>query len=260
MLSVPVIAIGVFVALLFAGIRVLQEYERGVVFRLGRYAGVKQAGLTWIIPGVDRLVKISLREIVMDVPSQEVITRDNVSVKVNAVLYFRVLHPEKSVISVENYLYGTSQLAQTTLRSVCGQAQLDELLSERDRLNEKLQEIIDTSTEPWGIKVTTVEIKDVEIPEAMQRAMARQAEAERERRAKVINAAGARQERFDQVHRQGEDDRCPLVVADLQQRLGKRVAALLKARRLAGHGNDDLQHRIIPRCRWRGARARNRPR
>jgi regulator of protease activity HflC (stomatin/prohibitin superfamily) len=180
----------VFAALLFAGIRVLQEYERGVVFRLGRYAGVKQAGLTWIIPGVDRMVKISLREIVMDVPSQEVITRDNVSVKVNAVLYFRVLHPEKSVISVENYLYGTSQLAQTTLRSVLGQVELDDLLSERERLNRELQEILDQHTDPWGIKVSAVEVKHVDLPADMQRAMARQAEAEREKRAKIIHAAG----------------------------------------------------------------------
>ena len=190
MISVPVIAIAVFAALLFAGIRVLQEYERGVVFRLGRYAGVKQAGLTWIIPGVDRMVKISLREIVMDVPSQEVITRDNVSVKVNAVLYFRVLHPEKSVISVENYLYGTSQLAQTTLRSVCGQAELDELLSERDQINRRLQEIIDQHTDAWGVKVRAVEVKQIDLPEEMKRAMAKQAEAEREKRAKLIHAEG----------------------------------------------------------------------
>ncbi len=160
------------------------------MFRLGRYAGVKQAGLTWIIPGVDRLVKISLREIVMDVPSQEVITRDNVSVKVNAVLYFRVLHPEKSVISVENYLYGTSQLAQTTLRSVCGQAELDELLAERDQINRKLQEIIDQHTEAWGVKVRAVEVKQIDLPEEMKRAMAKQAEAEREKRAKLIHAEG----------------------------------------------------------------------
>ena len=193
MITIPVIAIGVFVALLIAGVRVLQEYERGVVFRLGRYAGVKQAGLTWIIPGVDRLVKISLREIVMDVPSQEVITRDNVSVKVNAVLYFRVLHPEKAVISVENYLYGTSQLAQTTLRSVCGQAELDELLAERDQINRKLQEIIDQHTEAWGVKVRSVEVKQIDLPEEMKRAMAKQAEAERTRRAKIIHAEGEKQ-------------------------------------------------------------------
>jgi regulator of protease activity HflC (stomatin/prohibitin superfamily) len=184
------VAIGIPAALIFMGIRVLAEYERGVVFRFGRYAGVKQAGLRWIIPGVDRMVKISLREIVMDVPSQEVITRDNVSVKVNAVLYFRVLHPEKAVIQVENYLYGTSQLAQTTLRSVCGQAELDELLAERESINQKLQEIIDLQTEPWGVKVRAVEVKQIDLPVDMQRAMAKQAEAEREKRAKVIHAQG----------------------------------------------------------------------
>jgi regulator of protease activity HflC (stomatin/prohibitin superfamily) len=176
--------------LIFFGIRILAEYERGVVFRFGRYTGVKQAGLRWIIPGVDRMVKISLREIVMDVPSQEVITRDNVSVKVNAVLYFRVLHPEKAVIQVENYLYGTSQLAQTTLRSICGQAELDDLLAERDRINQQLQEIIDLQTEPWGVKVRAVEVKQIDLPVDMQRAMAKQAEAEREKRAKVIHAEG----------------------------------------------------------------------
>lgn len=190
MLTFPIILIGVLLALLFAGFRVLAEYERGVVFRLGRFAGVKDAGLKWIIPGVDRLVRISLREIVMDVPAQEVITRDNVSMKVNAVLYFRVLHPEKAVIQVENYLYGTSQLAQTTLRSVCGQAELDELLSERDRINQRLQEIIDLQTEPWGVKVRAVEVKQIDLPTEMQRAMARQAEAEREKRSKVIHAEG----------------------------------------------------------------------
>jgi regulator of protease activity HflC (stomatin/prohibitin superfamily) len=184
------IAIGIPAALIFFGIRILAEYERGVVFRFGRYTGVKEAGLRWIIPAVDRMVKISLREIVMDVPSQEVITRDNVSVKVNAVLYFRVLHPEKSVIQVENYLYGTSQLAQTTLRSVCGQAELDELLAERESINQKLQEIIDLQTEPWGVKVRAVEVKQIDLPVDMQRAMAKQAEAEREKRAKVIHADG----------------------------------------------------------------------
>jgi regulator of protease activity HflC (stomatin/prohibitin superfamily) len=176
--------------LFFLGVRILQEYERGVVFRLGRFREVKSAGLKWIIPFIDRMVRISLREIVMDVPSQEVITRDNVSVKVNAVLYFRVLHPDKSVITVENYLYGTSQLAQTTLRSVCGQAELDELLAERDAINQKLQEIIDDQTEPWGVKVRAVEVKQIDLPVEMQRAMARQAEAEREKRSKVIHAEG----------------------------------------------------------------------
>ena len=184
------IAIAIPAVLIFFGIRILAEYERGVVFRFGRFTGVKPAGFRWIIPGVDRMVKISLREIVMDVPSQEVITRDNVSVKVNAVLYFRVLHPEKAVISVENYLYGTSQLAQTTLRSVCGQAELDELLAERDDVNQKLQEIIDLQTEPWGVKVRAVEVKQIDLPVDMQRAMAKQAEAEREKRAKVIHADG----------------------------------------------------------------------
>ncbi len=184
------IVLGFALILVILGANILKEYERGVVFRLGRYVGVKNAGLRWIIPLVDRLVKISLREIVMDIPSQEVITRDNVSVKVNAVLYFRVLHPEKAVISVENYLYGTSQLAQTTLRSVCGQAELDELLSEREDINRRLQEIIDLQTEPWGVKVRSVEVKQIDLPQEMQRAMARQAEAEREKRAKIIHAQG----------------------------------------------------------------------
>lgn len=189
-MSAPLILAAILLALFAAGVRILNEYERGVLFRLGRFAGVKPAGFRWIIPGVDRLVKVSLREIVMDVPSQEVITRDNVSVKVNAVLYFRVLHPEKAVISVENYLYGTSQLAQTTLRSVCGQAEMDELLAERETLNRRLQEIIDGQTEPWGVKVRAVELKQIDLPEEMRRAMAKQAEAEREKRAKLIHADG----------------------------------------------------------------------
>jgi regulator of protease activity HflC (stomatin/prohibitin superfamily) len=184
------VAVGIPAVLIIMGIRVITEYERGVLFRFGRFVQVKQAGLRWIIPGVDRMVRISLREIVMDVPPQEVITRDNVSLKVNAVLYFRVLHPEKAVIQVENYLYGTSQLAQTTLRSVCGQAELDDLLAERDRINQKLQEIIDLQTEPWGVKVRAVEVKQIDLPQEMQRAMAKQAEAEREKRSKVIHAEG----------------------------------------------------------------------
>jgi regulator of protease activity HflC (stomatin/prohibitin superfamily) len=188
-LGIPIV-IAMVAGFVLLGIRILQEYERGVIFRFGRYAGVKTAGLQWIIPGVDRMVRIGLREIVMDVPPQEVITRDNVSVKVNAVLYFRVLHPEKAVIQVENYLYGTSQLAQTTLRSVCGQAELDELLAERETINQKLQEIIDQQTEPWGVKVRAVEVKQIDLPVEMQRAMARQAEAEREKRSKVIHAEG----------------------------------------------------------------------
>ncbi len=190
MALVLLLAVGIPALLIVMGIRVITEYERGVVFRFGRFTQVKQAGLRWIIPGVDRMVRISLREIVMDVPPQEVISRDNVSLKVNAVLYFRVLHPEKAVIQVENYLYGTSQLAQTTLRSVCGQAELDDLLAERERINQKLQEIIDLQTEPWGVKVRAVEVKQIDLPQEMQRAMAKQAEAEREKRSKVIHAEG----------------------------------------------------------------------
>ena len=191
MSPIPVIiVVGGLLAIFLLGVRVLREYERGVLFRLGRYAGNKEAGLRWIIPGVDRMVRVSLREIVMDVPAQEVITRDNVSVKVNAVLYFRVLHPEKAVIQVENYLYGTSQLAQTTLRSVCGTAELDELLAEREQINRRLQEIIDLQTEPWGVKVRAVELKGIDLPQEMTRAIAKQAEAEREKRAKVIHAEG----------------------------------------------------------------------
>ena len=187
---VGLVAFGLLALLLLAGFRVLAEYERGVLYRLGRFSGVKSAGLKWIIPGIDRMVRISLREIVMDVPSQEVITRDNVSVKVNAVLYFRVIQPDRADIQVENYLYGTSQLAQTTLRSVCGQAELDDLLAERDRINQQLQEIIDLQTEPWGVKVRAVEVKQIDLPVDMQRAMAKQAEAEREKRSKVIHAEG----------------------------------------------------------------------
>jgi regulator of protease activity HflC (stomatin/prohibitin superfamily) len=161
-----------------------------VVFRLGRFAGVKGPGLRFIIPVVDKLVKVSLRTVAMDVPPQDVITKDNVSVKVNAVLYFRVVAPEKSLIEVENYLYATSQLAQTSLRSVLGQSELDELLAQRDRINQHLQEILDRQTDPWGVKISNVEIKHVDLPLEMQRAMARQAEAERERRSKVIHAEG----------------------------------------------------------------------
>ncbi len=190
MLMFVLILVGVLAALFVSGVRILPEYERGVIFRLGRFVGIRTAGFRWIIPGVDRMVRIGLREIVMDVPSQEVITRDNVSVKVNAVLYFRVLHPDKAVIQVENYLYGTSQLAQTTLRSVCGQAELDELLADRDRINLQLQEIIDQQTEPWGVKVRAVEVKQIDLPHDMQRVMAKQAEAEREKRAKVTLADG----------------------------------------------------------------------
>jgi regulator of protease activity HflC (stomatin/prohibitin superfamily) len=173
-----------------ASVRILREYERGVVFRLGRVIDQKGPGLVLLIPGVDRLVRVSLRTVALRVPHQEVITRDNVPVKVTAVAYFRVIDPQSSVLEIEDFMGATLQIAQTTLRSVLGKAELDTLLSERERLNESLQQIIDEQTEPWGIKVTIVEIKDVEIPERMQHALARQAEAERNRRAKVINAEG----------------------------------------------------------------------
>jgi regulator of protease activity HflC (stomatin/prohibitin superfamily) len=176
--------------ILSSAIKILMEYERGVIFRLGRYSRTGGPGLTLIIPFIEQLRRVDLRLVTMDVPPQDVITRDNVSVKVNAVLYFRVIKPEDAVINVEDYLYATSQLAQTTLRSVLGQAELDELLSSRDKINEELQTILDRQTDPWGIKVANVEVKHVDLPQEMQRAMARQAEAERERRAKVINAEG----------------------------------------------------------------------
>jgi len=176
-----------------SAIKILREYERGVIFRLGRLIGAKGPGIIFIIPGVDKLMRISLRTVTMDIPPQDVITRDNVSIKVNAVVYFRVLDPNKAVVEVENYLYATSQLAQTTLRSVVGQAELDELLSQREKINITLQDILDKHTEPWGIKVSLVETKQVDLPEEMRRAIARQAEAERERRAKVIHAEGEAQ-------------------------------------------------------------------
>ena len=186
------IVTGIILLLFFlaSAIRVLKEYERGVIFRLGRVIGAKGPGLIILIPIVDKMVKVSLRLIAMDVDPQDVITRDNVSLKVNAVIYFRVMDPVKAIIEVENYMYATSQLAQTTLRSVCGQAELDELLSEREQINTQLQEILDAQTDPWGIKVSTVEVKHIDLPQEMQRAMAKQAEAERERRAKIINAEG----------------------------------------------------------------------
>ena len=185
------IVILAFVLVIIASaIRILLEYERGVVFRLGRFSGVKGPGLKFIIPIVDQLTKVSMRTVAMDVPPQDVITRDNVSVQVNAVLYFRVVHPDKALIEVEDYLYATSQLAQTSLRSILGQVELDELLSQRDKINQKLQEILDRQTDPWGVKISNVEVKHVDLPTEMQRAMARQAEAERERRAKVIHAEG----------------------------------------------------------------------
>ena len=180
----------VLLIILANAIRILREYERAVVFRLGRLVGAKGPGIVILIPIVDRMVKVSLRLLVMDVPPQDVITKDNVSVKVNAVVYFRVMDPARAVTEVEDYIYATSQLAQTTLRSILGQSELDELLSSRDKINAELQQILDRQTDPWGIKVTTVEVKHVDLPAEMQRAMARQAEAERERRAKVIKALG----------------------------------------------------------------------
>jgi len=178
------------IILLASGLKVLAEYERAVVFRLGRLQEFRGPGLTYIVPIIENMVKIDMRTITMDVPPQDVITRDNVSVKVNAVIYFRVVDPNKATVQIENYLFATSQLAQTTLRSVCGQEELDDLLSERDKINSRLQEILDAQTDPWGIKVSLVEIKHIDLPQEMQRAIAKQAEAERERRAKVINAEG----------------------------------------------------------------------
>jgi len=176
-----------------ASIKILREYERGVIFRLGRLIGAKGPGIIFIIPGVDKLLRVSLRTVALEIPPQDVITRDNISIRVNAVVYFRVVDPNKAVVEIENYLYATSQLAQTTLRSIIGQSQLDELLSERDKINVQLQDILDKQTEPWGVKVSLVETKQVDLDKDMQRAIARQAEAERERRAKVIHAEGEAQ-------------------------------------------------------------------
>ncbi|MDD3677614.1 MAG: slipin family protein [Dehalococcoidales bacterium] len=177
-------------AILFMSVKVVSEYERGVIFRLGRLIGGKGPGLFFLIPFIDRMVKVDLRVITMDVPSQEVITKDNVTVRVNAVIYFRVVDPEASVVKVLDHIRATSQISQTTLRNVLGQSELDELLAEREKLNQTLQSIIDEHTDPWGVKVSTVEIKEVELPETMRRSMAAQAEAERERRAKIIHAEG----------------------------------------------------------------------
>jgi regulator of protease activity HflC (stomatin/prohibitin superfamily) len=190
-LPVPMIVVVVLVVMFLASaIKVLNEYERAVLFRLGRIRDIKGPGLIIIIPGIDKIVRIDMRTITMDVPPQDVITKDNVSIKVNAVVYFRVVDANAAVVNVENYLFATSQLSQTTLRSVCGQMELDEILSEREKINQRLQEILDRSTEPWGIKVSHVEVKQIDLPEEMKRAIAKQAEAERERRAKVINAEG----------------------------------------------------------------------
>jgi regulator of protease activity HflC (stomatin/prohibitin superfamily) len=183
------IAILLFI-ILSAAIKILREYERGVIFRLGRLVGTRGPGLVLIIPGIEKMVRMSLRTVVLDVPPQDVITKDNVSIKVNAVIYFRVMTPQDAVVQVEDFLYATGQLAQTTLRSIVGQAELDEILAEREKINHKLQSILDRQTDPWGIKVSMVEIKHIDLPQEMQRAMAKQAEAERERRAKVINAEG----------------------------------------------------------------------
>ncbi|RLB07159.1 MAG: slipin family protein [Deltaproteobacteria bacterium] len=189
MFFLPIIILFLLI-ILSSAIKICREYERGVIFRLGRLIGAKGPGIFFIIPGVDRMVKMSLRTVVLDVPPQDVITKDNVSIKVNAVVYFRVMSPEDAVVQVENYLYATSQLAQTTLRSVVGEAEIDENLAERENINQKLQSILDKQTDPWGIKISLVEIKHIDLPQEMQRAMAKQAEAERERRAKVINAEG----------------------------------------------------------------------
>jgi regulator of protease activity HflC (stomatin/prohibitin superfamily) len=188
-----VVALAVLLVLLFLSVRIVNEYERGVIFRLGRVIGAKGPGLFFIIPIVDRMVKVSLRTVTMDIPPQDVITRDNVTVKVNAVTYFNVVDPVRSVVAIENYIFGTSQVAQTTLRSILGQVDLDELLVKRDDINQRLQQIIDQLTDAWGIKVTLVEVKDVELPDTMRRAMAAQAEAERDRRAKVIHALGEKE-------------------------------------------------------------------
>jgi len=190
-LPLPLLVVIVLVVMFLASaIKILNEYERAVLFRLGRLRDIKGPGLIVIIPGIDKIVRIDMRTITMDVPPQDVITKDNVSIKVNAVVYFRVLDANAAVVNVENYLFATSQLAQTTLRSVCGQVELDEILTEREKINLEIQEILDRSTDPWGIKVSLVEVKHIDLPEEMKRAMAKQAEAERERRAKVINAEG----------------------------------------------------------------------
>ena len=189
-LGVPVTFLILVVVAIISGIKILKEYERAVVFRLGRMVGARGPGLVYVIPGIEKMVKMDLRTVTMDIPPQDVITRDNVSVKVNAVLYFRVLDPNLAVREVENYLFATSQLAQVTLRSVCGQGELDELLAEREKINSRIQDILDKQTDPWGIKVVLVELKHIDLPQEMQRAMAKQAEAERERRAKVIHADG----------------------------------------------------------------------
>jgi regulator of protease activity HflC (stomatin/prohibitin superfamily) len=189
-MSITLLVIVAFGALAFFSTYKIKAYEQGVILRLGVYRGLKGAGLRFIVPFADELIRVDQRVITMDIPPQDIITRDNVSIKVTAVLYFRVVEPSRAVLAVENFLYATSQIAQTTLRSVCGQAELDEMLAEREAINHKIQEIIDNHTDPWGIKVSLVEVKDIDLPQEMRRAMARQAEAERERRAKIIQAEG----------------------------------------------------------------------
>jgi len=192
-LTLEALLISIFAIIILANaIRILREYERAVVFRLGRLVpgGVRGPGLIILVPIIDKMVRVSLRTVVMDVPPQDIITQDNVSIKVNAVIYFRVIEPQKAIVDVENFLVATSQLSQTTLRSVLGQSELDDLLSQREKINQRLQQIIDAHTEPWGIKVSNVEVKQIDLPQEMQRAMAKQAEAERERRSKVISAEG----------------------------------------------------------------------
>lgn len=225
-------AIVLIIFLAIGGIKVVREYERAVILRLGRLVGSRGPGVIYVIPFIEQMYKLDLRTVTLDVPSQDVITRDNVSVKVSAVLYFRVLDPARAVVEVQNYLYATSQLAQTTLRSVCGQAQLDQLLAERERLNESLQETIDTSTEPWGIKVMMVEVKHIDLPVDMQRAMARQAEAERLRRAKVIAAEGE----FQAATRLGE-------AAALME--GQPVAMTLRMLQTLGQIGTENNHTIV---------------
>jgi regulator of protease activity HflC (stomatin/prohibitin superfamily) len=185
-----VVIVGALLLLAASGINIIREYERAVVLRLGRLVPYRGPGIIFVIPVLERMLRVDMRTATIDVPSQDVITRDNISVKINGVLYFRVVEPSRAVIEVENFLYATSQLAQTTLRSVCGQADLDQLLSDRDKINERIQETLDVQTEPWGIKVVAIEVKDIDLPQEMRRAMARQAEAERDRRAKVIHAEG----------------------------------------------------------------------
>ena len=189
-LVTALVVLVILIFLAFSIVKIVNEYERAVIFRLGRVVGARGPGIFFLLPAVDRMVKVDLRTVTMDVPAQEVITRDNVTIRVNAVIYFRVVDPRNAVVQVENYVVATSQIAQTTLRSVLGQSELDELLAEREAINQRLQQIIDEQTDPWGIKVSIVEVKDVELPQGMQRAMARQAEAEREKRAKIIAADG----------------------------------------------------------------------